>query len=173
MRLHFPNGPQDAEALLIDPDSGHIVLITKPHMAPPEIFEVAEFQAEATLARKGSITPESSGHDFQIVTAADSSADGRWVLLRSYTSILAFPRAKGESLSAALLGKGCLIEPAYENQGEAIAFALPGSPGSVGKTAPPPFPEFVTVGEGHAQPHYFYRKGEPMRRTKDKAPIPK
>lgn len=158
MRLHFPDGPKDAEALLVDSDSGEIVLITKPHMAPPEIYGVSGFTREATLTHWGTITPQSSGYDFQIVTAADLSADGRWILLRSYTDILAFPRAPNERISDALLGKGCPIEPAHENQGEAIAFLDQKGPGSHGRGKPTPeFPKFVTIGEGAAQLLHFYR----------------
>lgn len=157
MHLHFPGGPQDAEALLVDSASGEIVLITKPHMASPEIYGVPRFTKEATLSHLGTITPQTSGHDFQIVTAADMSVDGRWILLRSYTEILAFPRAPSESISDALLGKGCRIQPAYENQGEAIAFVAQTSAlVQRQKEQMPPFPQFVTIGEGGAQPLYFY-----------------
>ena len=158
MQLHFPGGPEDAEALLFDSDSGEIVLVTKPHMAPPEIYGVPGFTKEATLTHLGTITPQSSGYDFQIVTAADMSADGRWILLRSYTDILAFPRAPNESIADALLGKGCRIQPAYEKQGEAIAFLSQKYPSFHSRDKPTPsFPEFVTIGEGYAESLHFYR----------------
>lgn len=157
MRLHFPDGPQNAEALLVDSHSGEIILITRPHMAPPEIYGVSEFTEEATLRHLGTITLQTSGHDFQIVTAADISADGRWLLLRSYSDILAFPRPAGESILQALLGKGCRIQPAFENQGEAIAFVTPERPQGLGRKAEKePIPDFVTIGEGAAQALHFY-----------------
>ncbi len=155
MRVRFPEGPVDAEALIVDPESGRLVLVTKPRLALPEVYEVEVFSEEAVLHHVGTVTARANGSPLHLVTAADLSPDGRYVVLRTYDTIVVFIRKSGQSVAQALLSEGCVIKPAHENQGEAVGFLGPESPGTeeVGG-----FPRFLTVGEGISQPIYSYEK---------------
>lgn len=153
MKVRFPDGPVDAEALIVDSKSGELILISKPRLAPPEIYGVDAFSEEATVKHLGTITLEADGRPLHLVTAADLSADGRHVVLRTYDTIVVFHRKKGQSVASALLAKGCSIKPAHENQGEAVGFL---SASGVASETERSFPHFITVGEGAAQPIYAY-----------------
>jgi hypothetical protein len=61
------------------------------------------------------------------------------VLLRTYSSVLAFARPEGGSLVEALLGPSCAAPQAQEPQGEAVAFTTAGD-------------AYVTVSEGANPP---------------------
>lgn len=143
MRVTYPGGPSDAEAFLVDPLSGELVIVTKHPLLPARVLATKEFSALAELRELGSITPESSGQAIAFVTGAAVSSDGRFALLRTYEAAYLFARRSGQTLGQALLGPACRIETAPERQGEAITF-VPATRAAA-PDAPPPF---VTVSEG-------------------------
>jgi hypothetical protein len=153
MRLHYPDGPRDAEALLVDPWNGQIVLLTKPKMDPAEIFIIDTFVEEVTPTFAGRLAQAGEKDFLHLVTAADITTDGRWIAVRTYDRIALFPRAAGQSIAAALGQKPCLVPPAWLPQAEAIGFLRP-PPGS--DSAPPRSFSVVTLGEGAAQPIHNY-----------------
>jgi hypothetical protein len=74
-----------------------------------------------------------------LVTGGDVSPDGAIVLLRTYGSVLAFPRADDQSVAEALLGEPCFAPQEEEPQGEAVAFTGDGT-------------AYVTMSEGTGVP---------------------
>jgi hypothetical protein len=150
MHLTFPDGPHDTEALLVDPWTAEVVLITKTKLGWPQIFSVEEFSAQATLHHEGAITAQSAGATLFFVTGADVSPDGHWIIVRTYTGVYLFHRGSEQSLSEALKTRACLPSPPHEMQGEAIAFlrTLNDAP-SAGRSIPP---SFLTVSEGAGAP---------------------
>ncbi len=141
MRVTYPGGPSDAEAFLVDPRTGELVIVTKHPLLPARVLATERFLPRAEMRELGSITPESSGQVIAFVTGAAVSSDGRFVLLRTYEAAYLFTRRAGQSLGRALLGHACRIETAAERQGEAIAFT---STRETGSDTPPPL---VTVSE--------------------------
>jgi len=61
-----------------------------------------------------------------LVTAADVTADGSAILVRTYQDVLHFNRPKGAPLYQALATRPCAAPTATEKQGESIAAAATG-----------------------------------------------
>ncbi len=147
LRLRYPDGPRDAEALIVDPRGGELVLVTK------ELDGLATvYVATPPLSGDGAITLRRAARlDLGIgsaVTAGDVSPEGSVVVLRSYDRLFVWSRRRGESIARAFRRPPCsppteLREP----QGEALA--LEGG----GKAA-------LTVTEG---PTPMLRRYTPMR----------
>ncbi len=134
-RLTYPDGPHDAEALLVDA-SGRPVVITK-EIGRAGVYRTAE-PPEGTgptpLVRIGELSlPASStvggpvgGIGSRVVTGAATNADGSVVALRSYTDAWLYPVQDGD-LVAALQRTPVQVPLPDEPQGEAIAFEPDGT----------------------------------------------
>jgi hypothetical protein len=135
--LQYPNGPADAEALIVDPLSGDLVIVTKDLLGNSRALTAAAADLVAgtplTLTDAGAVTIDPSlggslvGLPSTMITAADVTPDGRWVLVRTYQAVLAFERPDGEPLVAAFESTPCTVPSATEPQGEAIAVTSDGS----------------------------------------------
>jgi hypothetical protein len=123
IRATYPDGPRDAEALLVTP-KGEILIVTKGDPGPVALYRFppdAKPDATVTLERIGK--PRGSGK-----TAADEritdgavSPDGSWVALRTQTAVILYRTAdfmKGSWQEAGRVGLTALREP----QGEGITF---------------------------------------------------
>ena len=132
LRLRYPDGAHDAEALLVDPLRGDLVIVTK------VVGTARAYRAPAGLAA-GSQTTLSAGPaiDLSLVTAGDVSADGRVIVLRGYDRVAVWVRRGRERLTTTLRRAPCVSPTslAPEGQGEAIALDRRGT-------------SFVTVAEG-------------------------
>ncbi|HEX2078429.1 MAG TPA: hypothetical protein VHG08_11995 [Longimicrobium sp.] len=124
IRLRYPDGPHDAEAMFVL--NGAIHLVTKGENGPVALYPAppsAAPGAEAVLERIRQLTPDRVDRPERI-TGADASADGRWVVMRTLRSALLYPAAE-------LAGSGeprrVDLETLSEEQGEGIAFAADGS----------------------------------------------
>jgi len=136
IELRYPGGPSDAEALLIDPRTGDLVIVTKSLLGASRVLtaEAASLApgAPVDLIDAGALVvprPPDPGLGLPgtAVTGGDVSPDGSIVLLRTYRSVLAFARADGQSLADALMGDPCFAPQEEELQGEAIAFTGDGT----------------------------------------------
>jgi hypothetical protein len=147
-RLHYPGGPApDAEALIVDPETADLYLITKvdspyPHLyrarAPRKKERDIDLVDVATLR----LPKAGSKHSYR-VTAGDISTDGRWVLVRTYTDAYLWSRGAGVGVAEAMKGKACRVPLASEPQGEAIAW----SPSGLG---------YFTVSEGSKEAIFYF-----------------
>ena len=143
--LRYPGGPADAEALLVDPRTGDLLVITKSLVGPSRILRAPAASLvegePVTMVADGELTvPITTFSPTQppwAVTSADLGNDGAAILVRTYASIFVYPRDEGESVADALGGTPCVAPSAAEEQGEAIAM-LDGLGG------------FVTISEGEA-----------------------
>jgi hypothetical protein len=131
-RLTYPDGPHDAEALLLAPD-GTPYLVTKEVLGASSVY-----RPDAPLA-DGASVPMSrvAGLGFTLtgtpggpvgragqllVTGGAVSADGRRIALRTYTDAYVWPLA-GSDVVGALSGSPVRVPLPDSPQGEAIAFA--------------------------------------------------
>jgi hypothetical protein len=130
-RLTYPDGPHDAEALLVDADGRSIVVI-KDARGPAAVYRTEsrpEGVGPTPLVRVGEVAlPPSDtpggpigGLGSRVVTGAAATADGRVVAVRSYTDAWLFRVSDGD-LVAALAGRPVRVPLPDEPQGEAIAF---------------------------------------------------
>lgn len=130
--FRYPDGPRNAEALVVDPRRRTIVVVAK------AIGGAGVYEAPARgglLRRVGSVSTLAP------VTGASVSAGGDVVVLRTYGSVLLWRRPSGAPLAAAFAGRSCAAPSPPERQGEAVAIASDGS-------------RLVTVGEGSRPPIY-------------------
>jgi hypothetical protein len=126
IELRYPDGPRDAEALLRDPVSGALVVVSKSFTRRSGIYVARKPVAgtTTTMRRAGSLKLGAG----EAVTAGDVSADGRTIALRTYTGAFVWKRRPGESVAAALTRRPCEAGTGLlaEGQGEALALAADG-----------------------------------------------
>jgi len=125
IRLHYPDQAHDAEALLVDPLSGDLYIITKIIDGHSLVFRAAApLGAEMTLEQVADLALAGrDGISVPLATAADVSPDGSCVYLRTYGDVVAWERDPATPLHEAFAGTLLSMAAAAEPQGEAIAAA--------------------------------------------------
>ncbi|MBC8263208.1 MAG: metallophosphoesterase, partial [Anaerolineales bacterium] len=143
--MQYP-GPSvyDCEALLVDPVSGDLFLVTKDR-AGEGVAHVFRNPAPHTPGVMVTLQLVDSIPLPSQVTGGDVSPSGDGVLLRLYFQGYYWSRATGTNLWEAFSGAACAAPLAVEPQGEAIAFAAD----NLG---------YFTISEGTNQPVYFYEE---------------
>jgi len=147
IKFELPDGPRDAEAMMLDPLTRDIYLISKreqkvnlyrlpyPQSTTETItaelvlpkLEFNQFEKKSVSKNENEtlINGYHSAYYNQIVSC-DMSKDGNEVLIKSYSSVYYWKRKKGESIVKLLKRTPTLLPYAPEPQGEAIAFDLEG-----------------------------------------------
>ena len=133
--LTYPDGAHDAEALAVDPASGDIVIVTKELSGQAGIYVHSASSSSTVLSRKDPIDLGIG----TLVTGAGVSPDGTAVVLRTYGSVLLFPRPDGAALDDAFRSSSCTGASSSEAQGEAVAVTPDGR-------------GYVTISEGSQPP---------------------
>ena len=136
-RLRYPDGPQDAEALLVHPRTGRLYLVTKPLSGTPRVYaapqpldagapnvleQVAEAPTESTGTAGG---PGIGSFANSLVTAGDIAPDGTRVALRTYTDLYEWP-VPGDDVAAAFDAEPTVTPLPPTEQGEGLAYAADG-----------------------------------------------
>ncbi|QHV97404.1 PE-PGRS family protein [Spirosoma endbachense] len=120
----YPDGPRDAEAFIVDPQTRDTWIISKReekvHLYrlpyPQDINQVTTLQTYGELPSFGDGL---AGY----VTSAAISPDGGEILVRTYTGIFYWKRTSGQTVADALQkGTRSLLTSRMEPQGEAICF---------------------------------------------------
>ena len=116
--LRYPDGAKDAEALLLDPVTDRLYVVTKSR-GSAVVYDAGPFSAggDTTLARTVAIEVP----DNDKITGGDVSADGSQILLRTDEQVLAWSRADGETVPDALGRPPCQLPAPAEEDGEAVA----------------------------------------------------
>lgn len=118
INFRYPDGPRDAEAMLVDPLTKDIYIITK-REANVRLYRLAYPQNinEVTVAQAYGELP------LTFVTGAAISPDGTEIAVRTYTEIAYWKRNAGQSIADALQnGTRRSLPYRQEPQGEAICF---------------------------------------------------
>jgi hypothetical protein len=119
-RLRYADGPHDAEALLVHPRTGQVLIVTKGFGGGSVYTAQLPLQANApnVLRQVGHVSvPE--------VTGGDISPDGSHVVLRNYTAAYEWT-VKGDDVAGALKGEPTRIALPSSPQGEAITYTRDG-----------------------------------------------
>lgn len=114
----YPKGRTDAEALMIDPQGQALYLISK-RSKPATVFELPlpiQPYSQST-AKPVAILP------YRYVVAADISADGNEILVKTYTHVYYWKRPAKESIINTLKRPPTILPYRWELQGEAIAWS--------------------------------------------------
>jgi hypothetical protein len=140
--LTYADGPRDAEALLADPVTGDGLVVSKQwdgtgagvYVVPAATFSVAAPEP-VTMARAATVGVTEGS----LVTGGDITADGRAVVLRTYSAVLVWERDPTVTVAETLGAAPTCTVAVDEPQGEAVAVLADGS-------------GLVTVSEGEAAP---------------------
>lgn len=125
LRLRYPDGAHDAEALFVADGTLHVV--TKGESGPVALYRAPAGAGggEATLQRVRALS-DGKVKKPERVTGADVSADGRWVALRTVGEVALYPAAEMTG-DGALSPRRVDLKGLDEAQGEGVAFAPDGS----------------------------------------------
>ncbi len=136
IRLSYPDGARDAEALVADRTTGDLYVVTK-REARSRVYRVSAAQVAA-----GSGVMHLVGEmPYGGVVGADACADGTTVVVKTYDGVRVHESAGG--IGAALMGEGSARPYVREPQGEAIA-------------VDPACEGYATLSEGTGQPIVRY-----------------
>ena len=131
--LTYPDGPRDAEGLVIDDARGQLSIISKGRGSAGVVLysiDVAEFEqadhSPRTLRRIGRLAIPIGGNSSQLITAADLSPDGALLALRSYASLYVLPWSGASSQDTTLAPKSASLFLAFEPQGEGLTWGSEG-----------------------------------------------
>lgn len=142
--LTYEDGPRDAEALLVHPGTGQVLVVTK------ELFGSAAYEVPErgrVLRRVGGFRPQQTGTAGGpapvaaarlLVTGGAVAPNGDRLVLRTYTDAYVFP-VPGEDLAAALLQAPVVVPLPRTQQGEAVTWTRDGTAlltSSEGEAAP-------------------------------------
>jgi hypothetical protein len=145
LALRYPDGAHDAEALLVNPSSGALLIVTKDFSGVTGVYAATRPRPGhvTTLRRVARLTLRAG----QAITAGDISADGRTVALRSYFRPFVWIRRRGESVPETLRRRPCDAKADLlgEGQGEALGLTRDGR-------------AFFTVPEGPQPPIRRYSR---------------
>jgi hypothetical protein len=151
LRLTYPDGPRDAETLLVDPLTRDIYVISKRDLFP-RVYHAAYPQSTAVPTRLKQVAVLPFG---TFPTGGDVAPDGRRVLVRGMYNASLWERPAGEPLGRAFSGPQAALPVADEPQGEAICFDSQGR-------------GYFTISEGlHPTLYYFAPAPPPPYPTPD------
>ncbi len=128
IELRSPLGPADAEALLLDPLSGDLVVVTKSVRGMGEVLVApggawAGDGAVLDLVHAGTLELG----PVEAVLAGDVAADGRLVAVRTPARVLLWERHPDDDLATTLLERSrCRGPSRFDIFGEALAFTNDG-----------------------------------------------
>ncbi|MBN8651081.1 MAG: hypothetical protein J0L67_06630 [Cytophagales bacterium] len=120
--IQLPDGTRDSEALMIDPISSHMFIISKREDS------VRLYQFSNTWKSGDTLTAELKiKMPYNLTVAADISVDGSEVLLKNYDHVYYWKREGTESIADLLQRTPLELKYKPEKQGEAIAWSRDGS----------------------------------------------
>lgn len=132
----YPDGPHDAETLLVHPTSGAVYIVTKVHHGASSLFAFpVPLKSGAVLTPIGELAPPEGN---PALTGGDIHPEGDGVLLRSKNRLFFYELA-GDDVKGALSTPPCVAPLANEEQGEAVCWLASGR-------------GYLTVSEGAGSP---------------------
>ncbi len=133
VEFSYPDGPHDAEVLLVHPRTGVVTLVTKAESGPAAIYQLPTLTPGGQLMaeRVGELEPPDGKAKF---TGGSVRPDGTGILLRTNSRLFHYEMTPEQTVADVLAGDACQLELADEVQGEAVTWLSDGS--------------FVTLGEG-------------------------
>ncbi len=142
IHLVYPDGPRDAETLLVDPHSGDLYIITK---RGPLFNRVYYAAYPHTTDNPITLKPVASLPLGFFPVGGDIAPHGQSILVRGISNALRFQRPPEAPLWKAFSGSYQIIPTQTEPQGEAICFDARGT-------------GYYTLSEGKHQPIYYYQQ---------------
>jgi len=148
LHLKYPDGPKDAETLMVDPIEKLIYIVSKRHDSVAVYSTPLNYKANDTLVLTKRCKLFFAGYKpLKWITAGDISKDGQQVLVKSYAKVYYWKRTHNEPIWKTLLKKPTELPYEEEKQGEAIGFTTDGK-------------GYYTTSEGVYSPIYYYPSPE-------------
>jgi hypothetical protein len=119
--MTYPGGPTDAEALMVDPLTGDLFIVSKED-PDARLYRATRAQLDAGGPIQLTFVREMSFSGFRSVAAADISFDGRLVAMRRNGRAWVWTRTPPQTIGDALAVSGTTAPVAAEPNGEAIGF---------------------------------------------------
>jgi hypothetical protein len=113
----YPDGSHNAEAILVDPGTKDIYIITKTDLKS-RVFKLAYPYSTTTINK----VEELGSLPYNFVVSATISPSGKEMVLKTYDAIYDYPRTPGEAIMQTLGKKPVNLPYTIEPQGEAIVF---------------------------------------------------
>jgi hypothetical protein len=145
--IHFiyPDGPKDAETLMIDPIEKLIYIVSKRQDSVTVYTSPLDFKPNETRVLTKRCKLFFPGYKlFKWITAGDISKDGKQVLIKSYTKVYYWKRSGNEPIWKTIQKPPRILPYTQEKQGEAIGFTPDGK-------------GYYTTSEGVYSPIYYYK----------------
>jgi hypothetical protein len=140
----YPDGPKDAETLMVDPVEKLIYIVSKRQDSVTVYTSPLNYKPNDTLVLTKRCRLFFKGYRlFKWITAGDISKDGQQVLLKSYTKVYYWKRKNNEPVWKTMLTSPIELPYIQEKQGEAIGFTPDGK-------------GYYTTSEGVYSPIYYY-----------------
>ena len=117
IELTYPDGPKDAETLLVDPWNLDIYIISK-----RDLFSKVYRAAYPQSTEKRTTMTHVATLPWGLAVGGDISPDGRLVIVRSPFNASIWERSKGQELQQAFRGRELKFSLLFEVQGEGICF---------------------------------------------------
>jgi hypothetical protein len=144
VHFKYPDGPKDAETLMIDPIEKLICIVSKRKDSVTVYTSPLNYKVNDTLLLTKRCKLYFKGFPpFKWITAGDISKDGQQVLLKNYVKVFYWKRIDNEPIWKTLQRKPEELPYEEEKQGEAIGFTPDGK-------------GYYTTSEGIAAPIYYY-----------------
>ncbi len=122
----YPDGPHDAEALLVDPRTADIVVVTKSLTSLGDAYRVdVHRRPRDTTAVHVATLSAPTGFD-SLVTAGSVHPSGTRVLLRTYRGVWEYRRPGATDLADVLRTTPVDVPTARQLQGEAVSYTADG-----------------------------------------------
>ncbi|SEW55048.1 hypothetical protein [Chitinophaga arvensicola] len=140
LTLEYPNGPRDAESLMVDPISQQIYILSKREK------EISLYKAGTVSFKDGDkVTLEKLIKlPYTWIVSGDISKDGHHIVIKTLTTVYYWHRNANESVETAMSKAAKKLPYFPERQGEGIAI-LPDNSG------------YITISEGKNVPLNFYK----------------
>lgn len=122
IRFQYPDGAHDAEAILVDPLTKDIFIITK-RDAVSRVYSLPYPQSMSSMSTATFITTLS----FTGSVGSAISPNGREIMIKTYGTIYYWPREGADAIGTTLKKSPITLGYKAEPQGEALSFALDGS----------------------------------------------
>ncbi|WP_172337101.1 hypothetical protein [Mucilaginibacter sp. SG564] len=146
--LKYPDGPKDAETLMLDPVEELLCIVSKRRDTVSVYTTPLMYNAKDTVTLTKRAQLFFSGFKpFKWITAGDISKDGKQILLKSYEKVYYWKREPKEHIWETMLRKPDELHYKVEKQGEAIGFTPDGK-------------AYYTTSEGVFAPIYYYETPE-------------
>jgi len=145
IHLKYPDGPKDAETLMVDPVERLIYIVSKRQDSVTVYTTPLLYKTNDTVVMTKRCKLFFPGLKLlKWITAGDISKDGQQVLLKSYTKVYYWKRENNEPIWKTMQRKPQLLPYVQEKQGEGIGFTPDGK-------------GYYTCSEGVYTPIYYYK----------------